>query len=147
MKFSVKSEYATRALVDLAIHAGNGPVMVKSIAKREQISERYLEQLLLPLKAAGLLRTVRGAKGGFNLARPPSEISLSEIIGITEGSTAPAECVDDASVCAKSHQCVTREIWTEMKEAMDGVLKSTTLSDLVERHQKMCLPDEEMYHI
>ena len=147
MKFSTKSEYATRAMVDLAIHHGNGPIMIKSIAQREEISERYLEQLLLPLKAAGLLRTVRGARGGFTLARPPAQIKLSEIIHVTEGSISPVECVDDAGLCSKSVECVTREIWTELKQAMDGVLKSITLNDLAERYKQKNKTAEPMYYI
>ncbi len=136
MKLSTRGRYATRALLDLALHFGEGPVMVKDISRRQEISDRYLEQLLTPLKAAGLVRGIRGARGGFTLTRPPLEIRLIEIIQIMEGSTAPVECVDDAKFCSLSDLCVTRGVWAEMKRATDKVLESTTLQDLVERQMQ-----------
>ncbi|UCC59252.1 MAG: RrF2 family transcriptional regulator [Dehalococcoidia bacterium] len=136
MKLSTRGRYATRALLDLALHFGEGPLMVKDIAKRQEVSDRYLEQILTPLKSAGLVRVVRGARGGFSLARPPSEIKLIDIIQIMEGSTAPVECVDHADCCTRSESCVTREVWSELKQAINGVLESTTLQHLVERHMK-----------
>jgi len=122
-------------MLDLALHFGQGPILVKDISRRQEISQRYLEQLLTPLKVAGLVRVVRGARGGFTLAKPPSEIRLLEIIQIMEGSTAPVECVDDAQLCSRSDFCVTREVWAEMKKATDTVLESITLQDLLERQK------------
>ena len=136
MKLSTKGRYAARAMLDLALHATDSPVLIKDISEREDISKLYLKQLLVPLRVAGLVRTIRGANGGFILARPPSEIRLIDIIQSVEGSTAPVECVDDDSVCQRSSLCVTREIWTEMKNAVDNVLKSITLQDLVDRHKR-----------
>ena len=130
MKLSTKGRYASRAMLDLAIHFGEGPIMVKDIARRHHLSERYLEQLLLPLKAAGLVRGIRGAHGGFMLTRAPSEIKMLEILQIMEGSTAPVECVDNARVCTLSDKCVTRGVWVKLKKAIDGVLESITLEDL-----------------
>jgi len=135
MKVSTKGRYAARAMLDLAQHFGEGPILVKDISRREEFSDRYLEQILTPLKVAGLVRVVRGARGGFSLARPPSEIKLLEIIQIVEGSTAPVDCVDDARVCSRSDLCVTREVWAEMKVAIDTVLESITLQDLLERQK------------
>ncbi len=135
MKVSTKGRYAARAMLDLAQHFGEGPILVKDISRREEFSDRYLEQILIPLKVAGLVRVVRGARGGFSLARPPSEIKLLEIIQIVEGSTAPVDCVDDARVCSRSDLCVTREVWAEMKVAIDTVLESITLQDLLERQK------------
>jgi Rrf2 family cysteine metabolism transcriptional repressor len=137
MKLSTKGQYATRAMLDLALHFGEGPILVKDISRREEISERYLEQLLTPLKLAGLVRSIRGAHGGFTLAKPPSEISLIEIIHIMEGSTAPVECVDDAQICSRSDFCVAREVWAEMKKATDTVLESVTLQDLLQRQKEI----------
>ena len=111
MKLSTKGRYATRAMLDLALHFGEGPVFVKDIAKRQEVSDRYLEQILIPLKAGGLVRVVRGARGGFALAKPPSDIKLIEIIRISEGSTAPVDCVDNDQICSRSGFCITREIW------------------------------------
>ena len=135
MKLSTKGRYATRAMLDLALHWGEGPILIRDISKRQEISELYLKQLLIPLKAAGLVRAVRGARGGFTLARPPAQIKLIEIVQATEGSTAPVDCVDDAAICSRSDLCVTRGVWAEIKEALDRVLRSTTLQNLVERQK------------
>jgi len=147
MRLSTKARYGTRAMLDLAINSGEGPVLVREIARRQGFSARYLEQLLLFLKIAGLVRATRGARGGFSLAKPPSEIKLSEIIQIMEGSMAPVECVDNAGVCSRADLCVTREIWGEMKQAMDRILESTTLQDLVERQKRKEQAAEVIYHI
>jgi Rrf2 family protein len=134
MKLSTKGRYATRAMLDLALRFGEGPILIKDISSRQDISDRYLEQILTPLKAGGLIRVVRGARGGFALAKPPSQIKLLEIIQMVEGSTAPVDCVDDHHICARSGDCVTRDVWMELKQAIDGVLESMSLQDLVDRH-------------
>ena len=133
MKLTTKGRYATRAMLDLALHRDEGAILVRDIARRQEVSEKYLKQLLAPLKAAGLVRTIRGARGGFTLAKPPSEIKLIEIVQVMEGSMAPSECVDDAQICSRSDSCVIRQVWTEIKEATDKVLESTNLQDLVVR--------------
>lgn len=133
MKLTTKGRYATRAMLDLALHRDEGAILVRDIARRQEVSEKYLKQLFAPLKAAGLVRTIRGARGGFTLAKPPSEIKLIEIVQVMDGSMAPSECVDDAQICSRSDSCVTRQVWTEMKEATDKVLESTNLQDLVVR--------------
>ena len=135
MKISTKGRYAVRAMLDLAIHYGEGPVLLKDISVREGISQRYLEQLLIPLKAAGMASAIRGSRGGFILARDPREIRISDIIKIMEGSTSPVECVDNKEVCPQVDYCVTREIWVDVKKAVDKILESTTLADLVVRKQ------------
>lgn len=147
MKLSTRGRYGTRALLDLALHQGEEPVLLKDIAEREQISVRYLEHLITPLIAGGIVRTTRGAKGGVSLAKPPNEIKLSEVIQLLEGSVAPVECVNSPGICSRSKSCVTRDIWGELKQAMDGILKSTTLQDLVERQKRKEQPEEVMYHI
>jgi Rrf2 family protein len=120
-------------MLDLALHRDEGAILVRDIARRQEVSEKYLKQLLASLKAAGLVRTIRGARGGFTLAKPPSEIKLIEIVQVMEGSMAPAECVDDAQICSRSDSCVTRQVWTEIKEATAKILESTNLQDLVRR--------------
>ena len=147
MKLSTKGRYAMRAMLDLALHYGEGPILLKDVAKRERISERYLEQIILPLKAAGLVNSTRGARGGFILAKPPSQIRLIEVMQVSEGSIAPVECVSDPEVCSHASLCVTRDIWSEMKKAMDGILESTTLQDLVERQREKGQPKARMYYI
>jgi Rrf2 family protein len=133
MKLSTKGRYGMRAMLDLALHYGQGAILVRDIAKRQEVSERYLEHLLISLKAAGMVRSTRGTHGGFSLTMPPSKIRLDEIVQALEGSLAPVDCVDDPGVCTRSQSCVTRDVWTEMKDAMVGVLSSRTLQDLAER--------------
>ena len=135
MKLSTKGRYSTRAMLDLALHADGGLIFAKDISERIGISQSYLEQLFIPLRAARLVRAVRGARGGFTLAKSPSEIRLSQIIQAMEGSIAPTDCVDAPEVCPRSGLCVTREVWVEMKDAMDKVLEKTTLQDLVDRQR------------
>ncbi len=147
MKLSTKGRYGTRALLDLALHGGKEPGLLKDIAQREQIPLKYLAHLVTPLIAAGIVRSTRGQKGGVWLAKLPQEIRLSEVIQLLEGSIAPAECVINPEVCSRSKFCVTRDIWSEMKEAMNGFLESTTLQDLVERHRKKEQPQLVMYYI
>ena len=147
MKLSTRGRYAMRAMLDLALHYGEGPILLKDVAKREQVSERYLEHLTLPLRAAGLVRSARGARGGFTLAKPPSQIRLIEVMQVSEGSIALVECVSDPEVCSRASLCVTRDIWAEMKKAMNGILESTTLQDLVERRKQKEQPKVEMYYI
>jgi len=147
MKLSTRGRYGTRALLELALHQGEGPILLKDIAQRQQISLRYLEHLITPLIAGGIVRSIRGARGGVLLARLPEKIKLSEVIQLLEGSVAPAECVNNPGICSRSKLCVTRDIWGELKEAMNGVLESTTLQDLVERHKKKEQPQPVMYYV
>ncbi len=147
MKLSTRGQYGTRALLDLALHQGEGLVPLKDIAQREQISLQYLEHLITPLVAGGIVWSTRGAKGGVRLAKPPEEIRLSEVVQLLEGSIAPVECVNNPGICNRSGLCVTRDVWSELKKAMNGVLESTTLQDLVERLKRKGQPEEMMYYI
>ena len=147
MKLSTRGRYATRALLDLALHHGEEPVLLKDIAQRQQISLRYLEHLITPLIAGGIVRSTRGPRGGVSLAKPPEEIRLSDVIQLLEGSIAPVECVNNPGICTRSELCATRDIWGELKKAMNGVLQSTTLQDLVERQKRKERPAEVMYYI
>ncbi|MDI6814630.1 MAG: Rrf2 family transcriptional regulator [Dehalococcoidales bacterium] len=147
MKLSTRGQYGTRALLDLALHQGKEPVPLKDIAQRQQISVQYLEHLIAPLIAAGMVRSARGARGGVWLARTPQEVRLSEVIQLLEGSIAPVECLNNPESCPRSDLCAPRDIWGELKKAMDGVLESTTLQDLVERHKRKKLPEGAMYYI
>ena len=116
---------------------GNGkPVPLRDIAQRQQISLPYLEQLIAPLKAGGLIRSIRGTGGGILLARNSAEIKLSEVISLLEGPTVLVDCVNDPDLCDRSEYCITRDIWEELKTAIDGVLESTTLHNLVERQKQ-----------
>ena len=133
MKLSTKGRYAVRMMLDLALQSRESPTLIRDISKRQGISDLYLEQLFVRLKTAGLVRSIRGPKGGFMLTKLPSQISLGDILEAMEGSTAPVECVDDVALCSRADSCMTRKVWAEMKKAMNEVLESTTLQDLVER--------------
>jgi len=147
MKLSTRGRYGTRALLELALHHGKGPVPLKDIAQSQQISLPYLEHLITPLIAGGIVWSIRGARGGVSLARPPEEIRLSEVLQLLEGSIALVECVNDPKYCSRSDFCVTKDIWGELKKVMDRVLESTTLQDLVERQKRKGQFEEVMYHI
>jgi len=135
------------ALLDLARHWGREPVPLKDIARRQNISLPYLEHLISPLVGAGIIGSTRGARGGVQLVRPPREVKLSEVIPLLEGSTAPVECLNNPESCSRYDLCVTRDVWAEMQKAMDNVLESTTLQDLVERQKKKEQSAEAMYYI
>ena len=147
MKLSTRGRYGTRALLDLALHQAEAPVLLRDVAQRQQISLPYLEHLITPLIAGGIVWSTRGARGGVSLAKPPEQIKLSEVIQLLEGSIAPVECVSNPGVCSRSKLCVTRDIWSELKKAMNGILESTTLQDLVERQERKERPEEIMYYI
>lgn len=147
MKLSTKGRYAVRAMLDLAQHYEEGLVLIKDVARRQGISERYLEHLFLTLKAAGLVSSVRGARGGFHLTHPPSQVKLDDIVRACEGKFAVVECVSNPKSCRRSARCATRDIWMELQTAMDDVLDSVTLQDLVERQQKKEQATTAMYNI
>ncbi len=147
MRLSTRGRYASRALLDLALHEREGHVLLKDIARRQEISKKYLEQLMTPLIVGGIVQATRGPKGGVSLARPPGEIKLSEIIRLVEGSMAPVACVDDPTLCTRSDLCVTRDIWGEVKEAIEGVLDSKTLQDMIELQRQKEQSKEPMYYV
>jgi len=135
MKLSTKGRYGMRAMLDLAQHYQDGWVLVKDVAARQGISERYLEHLFLSLKTAGLVKSVRGAHGGFALKSAPDLIKLIDIIRVSEGPLLLVACVKDAGVCPRSSKCAARDVWSELQTAMDAVLASKTLQDLMELQQ------------
>jgi len=141
MKLSARARYGTKALLELALHWGEEPVLLKDIAQRQQIPLPYLEHLIGPLVRAGIVRSTRGTRGGVSLLKSPEEVILSEVIQLLEDSLAPAECVDNPGTCSRSNLCVTHDIWDEVKEAVSKVLESITLQDLVERRGQKRQPD------
>ncbi len=148
MKLSTRARYGTRALLDIALQGSKGPVLLRDVARRQEISTMYLEHIITPLITAGLVRSTRGARGGVSLARAPQDIKLSEIIGLLEGSLAPVACVDNPKVCPRSSKCVTRDVWSELKDSMNNILGSVTLQELVERQKKKDQTGEQpMYYI
>ncbi|NLX90248.1 MAG: Rrf2 family transcriptional regulator [Firmicutes bacterium] len=139
MKLSTKGRYGLRAMLDLASNAEKGPSTIHAIAKRQEISERYLEQLLIPLKQSGLVKSVRGSQGGYLLGRAPQDISVGEIIRVLEGPLSPVDCVSEQNPddCKRADKCVTRTIWTKIRDCIAEVLDSYTLLDLVNEAQHM----------
>lgn len=135
MKLSTKGRYSTRFMLDLALHYGEGPVLLKEIAGRQGISEKYLWQLIPPLKNVGLVCSFRGAHGGYTLAKPPELISLKDIVTTVEGSLCLVECVDDPSLCKRSETCASRDVWNEVTQKILEVLESFTLQDLIEKQR------------
>lgn len=135
MRLSTRGRYGCRAMLELALRYNNGPVQLREIARSQEVSERYLEHLVTTLKVAGLVKSTRGAKGGFVLSRQPSRIKMSEVVRVLEGSLSPLACIDEPETCRRSPGCVSRDLWMDMKNAMLGVLEGTTLQDLVDRHR------------
>jgi Rrf2 family cysteine metabolism transcriptional repressor len=119
-----------RAMLDIATHADGGLVLLKDIAARQEISKRYLEHMMTQLRNRGLVVSERGASGGYRLARDPADIRLDQIFEALEGEIAPVECVRDSSVCQRADDCITRELWCEVSDAMRSVLAKKTLADL-----------------
>ncbi|MBU0478025.1 Rrf2 family transcriptional regulator [bacterium] len=136
MRISTKGRYGARLMLELALHYEKGTVLLKDIAKRQEISEGYLEHIVPILKSAGLISSSRGAHGGYTLARNPSDITFKDIVGALEGNLAVAECVSSPKVCHRVDSCVTREIWEQMSEKITEVLASTILEDIVKRHRE-----------
>ena len=134
MKLSTRTRYGLRAILELAMNIGTEPLQLKVIAQRQDISAKYLEQLMAGLKSAGLVRSIRGARGGYILAKPPNQIKLSDVFSALEGTSAiTVECVENKSYCARAADCVARQFWVELQQAVMNILESTTLQDLVQK--------------
>ncbi len=132
---------------ELASHYGEGPIELKEIAKKENISLKYLEQVINPLRADGLVKAIRGAKGGYSLAKPPSEISLYDVVETLEGPLNLLECLHDTKACQKVSSCVTREVWKEVSDAISKIFYSVTLEDMVNRKREKEKGSSAMYQI
>jgi Rrf2 family iron-sulfur cluster assembly transcriptional regulator len=118
-------------MLELAMHYGEGPVRISDIAQKQDISAKYLEQIIIPLKEAKLIKSVRGPKGGHMLAKPPGKISVGTIVKILEGGIDMTECVGVPGICEKSGDCAARTVWKAATKAVDDKLESITLSDMI----------------
>ncbi len=136
MKISTKGRYGLRILLDLALYAKNAPRQMKDIAQSQQISEKYISRLILNLNNAGLITSLRGVKGGLQLAKPPKEITLLEIIEAMEGSVSVVECVLDKTFCKKSEDCSACKTWTSLNKKIKKQMQEFTLKDLVKSEKK-----------
>ncbi|MEO0293327.1 MAG: Rrf2 family transcriptional regulator [candidate division WOR-3 bacterium] len=144
MKLSTKGRYAARAMLELAIGYGDEFLSIKEIAKREEVSERYLENIMNKLTSSGLVISLRGKNGGFRLAKKPREITLAEVINVVEGSLSPTDCVDRPEICKRVRTCVTYEIWQRLKKAMEEILNGITLEDMVQMYKKKSIKEENL---
>jgi len=135
MRVSSKGEYGIRALIELAHHYGEvRPTQSSEIANRQRVPESYLEQLLTTLRRAGFIRSVRGPQGGHALIRDPHTLRVSEVIEALEGPITPSDCLDEGSSCgAREHECAQRQMWSDVRDAILGVLDNTTIAELAER--------------
>lgn len=137
MKISTKGRYAVRVMLDLALHNSGECIKVKDIADRQGISEKYLEQIISVLKKAGYVKSVRGAQGGYRIAKEPKEYTVGMILRLTEGSMAPVACLEEAAdECERCDTCETLEVWKELYEAINQVIDNVTLEDLLEKRRK-----------
>lgn len=147
MKLSTKGRYGARLMLDLALHYNEGPVLLKDVAERQEISEKYLGHLIPPLKATGLMNSSRGAHGGYALSKSPEDITLGEVVRAVEGNLDLVECVTVPQVCQRVDFCVTRDIWKEMSKKLMEVLESITLQDMVNRQMQKQRQQPLMYSI
>jgi len=135
VRISTKGGYGIRAMYELAMAHGQGPIPLKTVAARQAISENYLEQLMRTLRRAGLVKGVRGARGGYELVSSPEKIRVGDVIRALEGPISPVSCVDQdgASDCERHELCPTRDLWERLRDSMTEVLDSTTLADLCQQ--------------
>jgi Rrf2 family iron-sulfur cluster assembly transcriptional regulator len=131
LKLSTKSRYGTRLILDMAQHHNEGAIQLSDIAKRQDVSQKYLEQIIIPLKKANYLKGIRGAKGGYILNKHPREITVGEIVALLEGGTALCECSGNSTSCERADTCLTRNVWIEAAQAMFKTLNSITFSDII----------------
>ena len=134
MKISTKGRYALRLMVDLAEHKDSGFIALKDVAKRQNISKKYLEQTVPVLNGAGLLTTNRGNRGGYKLAKEPKEYTVGDILRITEGSIAPVSCLEsDVNSCERKNFCQTLYVWEGLYKVVNEYLDSITVQDIVDK--------------
>lgn len=134
MKISTKGRYALRLMIDMAMHNEGEPVRIKDIAARQNISEKYLEQIIASLKKAGYVRSIRGAQGGYKLVKDPGEYTVGMVLRTTEGNMSPVECLaEEENMCDRAMTCMTLPLWKELDEAIKGVIDRITIKDLIDK--------------
>lgn len=142
MRISTKGRYALRLMIDLAVNESDEPVRVRDVAERQEISIKYLEQIISSLNKGGLVKSLRGPQGGYRLAKSPSEYTVGEILRLIEGSLSPVPCLDDgANQCERSGACCTLYLWKKLDDAVNSVLDTVTLQEMVDNIplQKECM--------
>ena len=132
MRLSTRGRYGIHAMYDLAVSFKGGPQPLKAIAERQSIPEAYLEQLMAPLRRDGLVKSVRGAQGGYLLSRSPSEITIGQVLRTLEGDLAIIECLIEEDACDKADGCPTRKVWKQVRDGLNSVVDGITLQDMLE---------------
>lgn len=133
MKISTKGRYALRLMLDLALNDTGEPVRIKDISARQDLSDKYLEQIVSVLNKAGFVKSIRGPQGGYRLSKPPKQYTVGSILRLTEGSLVPVSCLeDDPNECPRQEQCATLVLWKKLNDAISDVVDTITLADLVE---------------
>lgn len=143
MMVSTKGRYALRLMLDVAVNSNGSPVPLRDIAQRQELSDKYLEQLVIPLSRAGLVKSIRGAGGGYLLTRDPKEYTVGEILRVLEGTLAPTSCTEEGHCCENADRCVAMEVWEQIQTAVNDVVDHITLADLVERYhaKRVCMEE------
>lgn len=136
MRISTRARYGLRLMLDLALKHGKGPIFLKEVSRSQEISEKYLGQIIMPLKAAGLVKSYRGAHGGYTLQRDPEKITVREIVATLEGDLKLVECVANPSSCKRYSICVTQQVWCQVAKAVSETLEAITLAQLAQRHHQ-----------
>lgn len=131
MKISTRSRYGLRLLMELAANDSGRPVFLSEIARNQEVSEKYLSKLVIPMRSAGFIRSVRGAHGGYILAVPPAQISLQNIVECLEGSLSLMDCTDNPDLCAKSEDCVSRLVWSGLEKVMRDYCQNLNLAEIL----------------
>lgn len=140
MIMSTRSRYGLKAMFDLALNYGSGPVALKSVAERQKLPEQYLEQIVIGLRKAKLLQGVRGAQGGYVLSRPPDEITVGDIIRALESTVAPTDCISNEGdiQCEHINFCPSRAVWVKIGDSINTVMDSITLENMINDYKGMC---------
>ena len=144
MKISTKGRYGLRILMDLALHQTEKPRLIRDIAKSQQISEKYISRLVIALRKAGMIRSVRGVNGGFHIAMKPEEITLLDVIEVMEGPLSIVDCVSMPKKCTHSEHCAPREVWCKLNDDIRGLMRGTTLADILASYEKQNAKDGDM---
>jgi Rrf2 family protein len=140
LRVSTRGRYGVRLMVALAVNYGRGPTLLRDVSRRESISEKYLGQIVIPLKSAGLVSSQRGSRGGYSLAQPPASVTVKDVIEAIEGKIAPVPCVDDPEGCARSGSCTASSVWKKLGDDIVRSLSSFTLADLAREARRFAGP-------
>ncbi|MBN2545198.1 MAG: Rrf2 family transcriptional regulator [Spirochaetes bacterium] len=148
MKLSTRARYGLRLLFELSLDYRNKSYLfLKDISERQNISEKYLSNIIIPLKAAKIVTSARGAHGGYSLAKAPENVTIKEVVDILEGNTIVVECLGNSAVCGKVNECPTQDLWKKLETVINNFLSSITLKDIVNDYQKKLKEKKNMYYI